>query len=440
MDRKEFAKRRRQLMRMMGEDSIAIIASAPEKIRSRDTHYPFRQDSDFNYVTGFPEPDAVAVMAPGREPAEYILFVRDKDPERETWDGRRAGPDGACEDFDADDAFPIDDIDEILPGLMENRERVFYTMGTHQDFDQRVIGWVQQLRKQLHSEQGAPHEFVSLDPFLHDMRLYKSRKEIAMMRKAAKIAVAAHERAMRAVQPGMMEWEIEAELLYEFRRNGGHAAYPSIVGGGANGCILHYVENTDVLEDGDLLLVDAGCELDGYASDITRTYPINGSFTDPQRELYEIVLEAQYAAIEEAQVGNSWTAPHEAAVKVITKGLVDIGILKGRVSKLVKDEAYKDFYMHKTGHWIGLDVHDVGEYRVGEEPRELEPGMVMTVEPGIYIPAGMKGVPKKYWDTGIRIEDDVLVTKDGPDVLTRALAREIDDVEALVNSPSGNSR
>ncbi|MDX1455856.1 MAG: M24B family metallopeptidase, partial [Gammaproteobacteria bacterium] len=271
-------------------------------------------------------------------------------------------------------------------------------------------------------------------PFLHDMRLYKSRKEIAMMRKAAKIAVKAHERAMRAVTPGMMEWEIEAELSYEFRRSGGHAAYPSIVGGGPNGCILHYVENKDMLEDGDLLLVDAGCELDGYASDITRTYPINGHFTPAQREVYDIVLAAQDAAIEAIEPGASWTAPHKAAVKVITQGLVDLGILKGRVSTLVKNESYKPYYMHKTGHWLGLDVHDVGEYRVGEEPRELEPGMVMTVEPGLYLPSGLKGVPRKYRDIAVRIEDDVLVTKDGADVLSKDLVRTADDVEALVQS------
>lgn len=428
----EFAKRRRQLMRMMGDNSIAIISSAAEQIRSRDTHFPFRQDSDFWYLSGFPEPEAVMVLAPGREAAEYILFCRDRDPQRETWDGRRAGPDGVIEYFEADDAFPIGDIDDILPGLLENRERIFYTMGTHRDFDQRVIGWVRRLREQLHSERGTPQEFISLDPFLHDMRLYKSKKEISCMKKAAAITVRAHQRAMRAVRPGMMEWEVEAELLYEFRRAGGTPAYSSIVGGGANGCILHYTENSDRLKDGDLLLVDAGCELEGYASDVTRTYPVNGTFSPAQREIYDIVLEAQHAAIAAAVPGAHWNEPHEAAVKVITRGLVDVGILKGKVSTLVREQAYRPYYMHKTGHWLGLDVHDVGDYRVGDEWRELEPGMVTTVEPGIYLPASLKGVPKRFRDIGVRIEDDVLITRDQPEVLTGALVKEPNAIEALM--------
>lgn len=429
---REFARRRRQLMRMMGNDGIAIIASAPEKIRSRDTHYPFRQDSDFWYLTGFPEPDAVAVLVPGRKAAEYIVFCRERDPEKETWHGRRAGQEGAVSHYGADDAFPIDDIDDILPGLMENRERVHYTMGAHPDFDRRVIGWVKRLREQLRSESGTPHEFVSLDPFLHDLRLYKSPSELKLMRKAAGISVVAHERAMRAVRPGMMEWEIEAELLHEFRRHGGTAAYPSIVGGGENGCILHYVENNRVLNDGELLLVDAGCEYQAYASDVTRTYPINGRFSPEQRALYDIVLEAQLAAIDKLRPGAHWNEAHEVAVKIITQGLVKLGLLKGRVPQLLKDQAYKPFYMHKTGHWLGLDVHDVGDYKIGEHPRELEPGMVMTVEPGIYIAAGTAGVDSKWWNTGIRIEDDVLVTKKGPDVLSVRAVKDADEIEQLM--------
>ena len=428
----EFARRRKQLMRMMGDDGIAIIASAPEKIRNRDTHYPFRQDSDFWYLTGFPEPDAVAVLVPGRKAAEYILFCRERDPEKETWHGRRAGQEGAVETHGADDAFPIEDIDEILPGLMENRERVHYTMGAHPDFDTRVIGWVKRLREQLRKESGTPHEFVSLDPFLHDLRLYKSPGELKLMRRAAQISVAAHERAMRTVKPGMMEWEIEAELLHEFHRHGGRPAYPSIVGGGENGCILHYVENNRALNDGELLLVDAGCEYGNYASDVTRTYPINGKFTSEQRALYDVVLDAQHAAIEKARPGAHWNETHEAAVKVLTQGLVKLGILEGRVSKLVKDGAYRPFYMHKTGHWLGLDVHDVGDYRIGEEWRELEAGMVMTVEPGLYIPAGAQGVDRKWWNIGIRIEDDVLVTKGAPDVLSADLVKDAADVEAFM--------
>lgn len=428
----EFVKRRRQLMRMMGNDGIAIIASAPEKIRSRDTHYPFRQDSDFWYLTGFPEPEAVAVLVPGRKTAEYILFCRERDPEKETWHGRRAGQEGAVAHYGADDAFPIEDIDDILPGLMENRERVHYTMGAHPDFDRRVIGWVKRLREQLRSESGTPHEFISLDPFLHDLRLYKSPAELKLMRQAAQITVTAHERAMRAVRPGMMEWEIEAELLHEFRRHGGTAAYPSIVGGGENGCILHYVENNRVLNDGELLLVDAGCEYQNYASDVTRTYPINGKFSPEQRALYDIVLEAQSAAINAIRPRAHWNEAHDAAVKVITQGLVKLGILKGRVPQLLKDQAYRPFYMHKTGHWLGLDVHDVGDYKVGDHPRELEPGMVMTVEPGIYIAADAAGVDRKWWNIGIRIEDDVLVTKSAHEVLSAGGVKDPDEIEQFM--------
>ncbi|HLU61044.1 MAG TPA: Xaa-Pro aminopeptidase [Gammaproteobacteria bacterium] len=428
----DFARRRRQLLRMMGENAIAIIPSAPEKIRSRDTHFPFRQDSDFWYLTGFPEPEAVAVLVPGRKAAEYILFCREKDAEKETWHGRRAGQEGAIEIHGADDAFPIDDIDDILPGLMENRTRVYYTMGAHPEFDSRVIGWVKRLREQLRSDAGTPHEFVSLDPFLHDLRLYKSAGELKLMRRAAQISAAAHERAMRATRPGMMEWEIEAELLHEFRRHGGHPAYSSIVGGGANACILHYVDNDAELAAGDLLLVDAGCEYRNYASDISRTWPVNGKFTPEQRALYEIVLEAQLEAIDKVRAGEHWNAPHEAAVKVITRGLVKLGILEGRLPQLIRDGAYRRFYMHKTGHWLGLDVHDVGDYKVGEEWRVLEPGMVMTVEPGIYIAAGMKGVDAKWWNTGIRIEDDVAVTRGAPEVLTAECVKDPGEIEKLM--------
>lgn len=428
----DFARRRRQLLRMMGENAIAIIPSAPEKIRSRDTHFPFRQDSDFWYLTGFPEPEAVAVLVPGRKAAEYILFCREKDAEKETWHGRRAGQEGAIEIHGADDAFPIDDIDDILPGLMENRTRVYYTMGAHPEFDSRVIGWVKRLREQLRSDAGTPHEFVSLDPFLHDLRLYKSAGELKLMRRAAQISAAAHERAMRATRPGMMEWEIEAELLHEFRRHGGHPAYSSIVGGGANACILHYVDNDAELAAGDLLLVDAGCEYRNYASDISRTWPVNGKFTPEQRALYEIVLEAQLEAIDKVRAGEHWNAPHEVAVKVITRGLVKLGILEGRLPQLIRDGAYRRFYMHKTGHWLGLDVHDVGDYKVGEEWRVLEPGMVMTVEPGIYIAAGMKGVDAKWWNTGIRIEDDVAVTRGAPEVLTAECVKDPGEIEKLM--------
>jgi Xaa-Pro aminopeptidase len=434
MNKKDFARRRRDLMRMMGKGGIAILPAAPSKIRNRDVEDAYRQDSDFYYLSGFPEPEAVAVLIPGRPHGEYVLFCRDRDPERETWDGRRAGPDGARESYGADDAFPIADIDEILPHMLEHCERVYYTMGVHAEFDQRLLGWVNQLRAQAKTGISTPGEFVALDHLLHDMRLFKSRSEIAVMRKAAKIAARAHVRAMKACRPGMREYEVEAEYLHEFRKNGAEPSYHPIVGSGENACILHYVENAATIEEGQLLLVDAGCEYDYYASDITRTFPVGGRFSPEQRAVYDIVLEAQAAAIEVARVGNHWNDPHDAAVKAITRGLVKLGILKGRVPTLIKDEAYRRFYMHRTGHWLGMDVHDVGDYKVGEQWRVLEPGMVMTIEPGIYIAPGSKGVAKKWWGIGVRIEDDVLVTKEGPELLSADVPRDPDAIERLMQA------
>ncbi|HSP01553.1 MAG TPA: Xaa-Pro aminopeptidase [Thioalkalivibrio sp.] len=431
---KEFARRRRQLMRAMGHGCIAVIPSAPVRVRNHDVEYPYRQDSDFLYLTGFTEPGAVAVLVPGRPQGEYVLFCRERDPVMETWHGRRAGQEGAVDRYGADDSFPITDVDDILPGLLEDRERVYATLGRDQEFDQKLMGWVNRLKEQSRSGVHPPHEFVSLEYLLHDMRLFKSRAEIKAMGEAGAISTRAHVRAMKACQPGMMEYEIEAELLYEFRRAGTEPAYPSIVGGGANGCILHYTENNARLHEGDLLLIDAGCEYQGYASDITRTFPVNGQFTPAQRELYELVLEAQHAAIEKTVPGNHWNDPHMAAVKTLTKGLVSLGLLKGRPAQLIKDGAYRQFYMHRTGHWLGLDVHDVGDYKLDEAWRLLEPGMVMTVEPGLYIPAGSRGVPKRFHDIGIRIEDDVRVTRDGHSVLTAHCPKEPDEIEALVGT------
>jgi len=429
----EFARRRRQLMRMIGSGGIAILPAAPEKIRNRDTTYPFRQDSDFMYLTGFDEPDAVAVLIPGRAHAEYILFCRERDPSRETWDGPRAGPDGAQADHGADDAFPISDIDEILPGLMEHCERVYYTMGANPDFDTQVMGWFDGLRNRGQSDGLIPREFVALDHLLHDMRLYKSRGEIGALRKAARIAAAAHKKLMAACRPGIMEYELEAELLHEFKRNGCETAYQPIVGSGPNSCILHYVRNNRRMEDGEMLLVDAGCEYRGYASDVTRSIPVNGRFSKEQKAIYQVVLDAQKAAIEKVSPHSHWNEPHDAAVKTITRGLVKLGLLKGRVPSLIKSAAYKKFFMHRTGHWLGMDVHDVGDYRVGEEWRHLEAGMVMTVEPGIYISPGTRGVARKWWGIGVRIEDDVLITKNGCEVLSRDVPREIADIEALMS-------
>jgi Xaa-Pro aminopeptidase len=431
--RKEFSRRRKQLMRMMGSDSIAIIPTAPVRTRNRDVEFPFRPDSDFYYLTGFAEPEAVAVLVPGRGHGEYLLFCRERDPQMETWTGRRAGTAGAVESWDADDAFPISDIDDILPGLLERCDRVFYTMGNDPAFDRRILEWVNRLRQGGRSGTRAPDEFISLEHLLHDMRLYKSRSEVRVMRTAAKVACSAHRRAMQACRPGMHEYEVEAELLHEFRRAGMEPAYPGIVGGGENGCILHYTANNSELLDGDLLLIDAGAEYDCYASDVTRTFPVNGRFSDAQRALYEVVLAAQLAAIKKVVPGNHWNDPHTAAVRVLTRGLIKLGILKGKPAELIRQEAYRRFYMHRTGHWLGMDVHDVGDYKVGGEWRVLEPGMVLTVEPGLYIPAGSRSVARKWWNTGIRIEDDVLVTKDGHEVLSAAAPKTVDEIESLMN-------
>ncbi|HEX9772181.1 MAG TPA: aminopeptidase P N-terminal domain-containing protein [Steroidobacteraceae bacterium] len=430
----EFARRRRQLMRMMGKGGIAILPTAMEKQRNSDVHYFFRPDSDFHYLTGFNEPDSVAVLVPGRAQAEYILFVRDRDPTRETWDGKRAGPDGATRDHGADDAFPIGDIDDILPGLIENCGRVYYTMGLNLEFDHRVIGWVNSLRGQSRLGIHTPQEFVSLDHLLHDMRLYKGRAELGVMRRAAQIAVGAHLRAMRATRPGVYEYQVMAEILHEFHRHNADISYHPIVGGGANACTLHYHANNAELEDGDLLLIDAGCEYQYYASDITRTFPVNGRFSPEQRAVYEVVLDAQNAAIARSKPGNHWNDPHDAAVQAITKGLVRLGLLKGRVPSLIKEGAYRRFFMHRTGHWLGMDVHDVGDYKVGDEWRVLEPGMCLTVEPGIYIPAGSRGVPRRWWNIGVRIEDDVAITAGGCEVLTDGLPRTPNEVERVMRT------
>ena len=429
---KELIKRRKNLMRMIGQDGIAIIPAASVKVRNRDVEHTYRQDSDFMYLTNFLEPESVAVLVPGRDHGQFILFCRERDKEMETWNGKRAGQKGAINDYDADDAFPIGDIDEILPGILEQREKVFYTMGINPEFDHRVIGWVNQIKEKGRAGAHAPHEFIALDHLLHELRLFKSGVEIGHMKKAAKATIAGHQRAMKQCQPGMYEYQIEAELLYEFNKAGCGTAYPSIVGGGENGCILHYTENNQVLKDGDLLLIDAGAEYQGYACDITRTFPVSGEYTEPQLELYNLVLQAQYAAIDATQPGNHWNDPHDAAVKVLTRGLVKLGILKGRPAQLIKSGEYKKFYMHRTGHWLGLDVHDVGDYKIEEQWRLFEPGMTMTVEPGLYIPAKSRGVPKRYWNTGIRIEDDVRVTRNGNEVITGALIKEAADIEELM--------
>ncbi|MFL0797564.1 MAG: Xaa-Pro aminopeptidase [Cellvibrionaceae bacterium] len=428
----EFARRRKQLMAQLEPNSIAIVPTGDLRSRSRDTEYHFRHDSDFYYLSGFHEPEAVLVLVPKRKHGEYILFCRERDEERELWDGLRVGPEGSIEQYGADDAFPIDDIDEILPGLLEGRERVYYSLGRNSAFDQQVMEWVNAIRAKVRSGATPPGEFLDLDHLLHDMRLVKSAAEQRLMKKAAEISADAHVRAMKYCQPGQYEYELEAEIKHEFASRGArHEAYNSIVGAGKNSCILHYIENDSVMKEGDLVLIDAGCEFESYAADITRTFPVNGTYSKEQRALYNIVLEANRAAIAAVKPGVHWNKPHEVSVKVITEGLVKLGLLKGSVSKLIKEEKYKAFYMHRIGHWLGMDVHDVGDYKVGGEWRVLEPGMVMTIEPGIYVSESAK-VPKKWKNIGIRIEDDVLITKDGCEVLTDGVPKDPDEIESLM--------
>lgn len=433
MNQQEFKRRRSRLMKLMGKGAIAVIPSATTKTRNSDVTYPFRQDSDFLYLTGFNEPDSVAVLCPGRKQGDFIMFCRDRDPARETWNGRRYGPEGVIREFGASDAFPIDDIDEILPGLIESYESVYYTMGVFPEFDRRMIGWLNELRAKARGGFRTPEEIVALDHLLHDLRLYKSAAELRVMKQAARISVSAHKAAMRKVSPGQYEYQLHALLAGEFQAAGGCEAYGSIVGSGENSCILHYVENNRQVQNGELVLIDAGCELEGYASDITRTFPVNGSFSPEQRAIYQIVLDAQKAAIKRCTPGKRFNEAHDTTVRVITKGLVKLGLLRGNVDKLIKEGAYKKFYMHRAGHWLGLDVHDVGDYKIAGQWRTLEPGMVLTVEPGVYVAPGTRGVAKKWWGIGIRIEDDVLVSKSGPEVLTGALIKEPDDIEAWMN-------
>lgn len=430
----EFTQRRKSLMERMVPNSIAVIPSARERMRSRDTDYPFRQDSDVHYLSGFDEPGSVLMLLPGREQGEFIMFCRNRDKEREIWDGYRAGPEGAKQRYGADQAFPIDDIDDVLPGLIDGRSSVYYAIGRDAEFDRNVMGWVNAIRANMRAGANPPGEFLDLDRLLHDMRLYKSEAEQELMQVSANIAAQAHCRAMRVCRAGMMEYQLEAEILHEFAVNGARfPAYSSIVGSGANGCILHYVENSARLRDGDLVLIDAGCEYEYYASDITRTFPVGGVFSAEQKALYELVLRAQDAAIAEVRPGNHWNQPHEAAVRVLTEGLIELGLLQGALDELVESAAYRPFFMHRTGHWLGMDVHDVGDYKVRGQWRTLEPGMVMTVEPGVYVAPDNLDVDEKWRGIGIRIEDDVVVTRLGHRVLTDGVPKSVAEIEALMS-------
>lgn len=430
MDIRPFVARRARLLEKM-QRGIAIIPTAPERVRNRDSHYPYRHDSYFHYLTGFTEPGAALVLLAGDKP-QSLLFCRDKDPDKEIWDGFRHGPEAARADFGFDGAFSIASIDEKLPELLSGQPVLHYSMGHDGDWDERLVRALNRVRADVRSGVHAPATIEDVRVELDEMRLFKDEAEVADMRRAAAISTAAHRRAMRAAAPGRFEYEIEAELMHEFRRRGAQApAYSSIVAGGANACILHYVDNNRELRDGDLLLIDAGCEVDSYAADITRTFPVNGKFSPAQRDVYELVLAAQAAAVGQVAPGSSWNAPHEAALRVLAQGMVDLGLLAGTVDGIIESGAYKRFYMHRTGHWLGLDVHDAGEYKIGGDWRPLQPGMTLTVEPGCYIRAA-DDVPRALWDIGVRIEDNALVTAGGCEILTSAAPKAVAEIEALM--------
>ena len=430
MDVSIFAGRRERLAAQM-KQGVAVIPTAPERVRNRDAHYPYRFDSYFYYLTGFREPDAVLVVTAGAEPRS-VLFCREKNEEREVWDGFRYGPEGAREAFGFDEAYGIGKLDELMPDFLADQGVVHCHLGADPAWDSRVMRWMNEVRARTRAGVTAPQSINDVHVIVDEMRVFKDRSEIALMRRSAEIAAAAHRRAMHAARPGVREYAIEAELMHEFRRDGAQApAYTPIVASGAHACVLHYVENDGVLGDGELILIDAGCEVDGYASDITRTFPVNGHFSGPQRDLYELVLAAQAAAIAEVKPGSRWITPHEAAVKVLARGFVDLGLLEGSVEQVLETESYRTFYMHRTGHWLGLDVHDAGEYKLHGEWRELEPGMVLTVEPGCYVRPG-PGVPQHFAGIGIRIEDDALVTDTGCEILSAAAPKAISDIEGLM--------
>jgi Xaa-Pro aminopeptidase len=427
-----YRERRERLARQMGR-GIAVISTAPERVRNRDAHYPFRFDSYFHYLCGFQEPEAVLVIVAG-EAVRSILFCRDKDIEREIWDGFRHGPAAAKEAFGLDDAVSIGELDKHMPQLLADQPAIFCDVGENSEWDGKLIQWLNAVRAQVRTGVSAPGEIRDVRKLLDEMGLIKDQAELDTMRRAAAISARAHRRAMRATRPGRFEYEIEAELLHEFRAGGAQApAYTSIVAAGANACVLHYVSNDAKLGENDMLLIDAGCELDGYASDITRTFPVGGRFLGAQREVYDLVLCAQAAAISQTRAGNSWQDPHEAAVRVLAQGFVDLGLCSGSLDAVIESGDYRRFYMHRTGHWLGIDVHDCGDYKRDGNWRTLEPGMVLTVEPGCYIRPG-EGVPERFWNIGVRIEDDAVVTAQGCEIITSDAPKSIADIEALMRA------
>ena len=431
MDNIELYRTRRLRLAQQMQRGVAVIATAPERLRNRDAHFPYRFDSYFYYLTGFTEPEAVLVLIGGDNPRS-LLFCRDKDVEREIWDGFRYGPEGAKQAFGFDEAYSVKQLDELVPKLLADQPAIFCDVGENGEWDSRLIQWLNAVRAQVRTGISAPGEIRDVRKLLDDMRLIKDGQELDVMRRAARISAGAHRRAMQSARAGLHEYDLEAELLHEFRRHGAQApAYTPIVAGGANACVLHYVANDQPLKDGDLLLIDAGCELDGYASDITRTFPVSGRFAGPQKDVYELVLAAQAAAIAQVKPGNHWELPHEAAVKVLARGFIDLGLCSGTVDSVIEAGAYRKFYMHRTGHWLGLDVHDCGDYKRDGNWRPLEPGMVLTVEPGCYIRPG-DGVPQHLWNIGVRIEDDAVVVPGGCEIITAEAPKTIADIETAM--------
>lgn len=429
----QYKARRTRLLQQLPSGSVAVLPAATHLHRNADAEYPFRQSSDFYYLTGFNEPDGLLLLLPGRPEGEYVLICQPRDPAMEVWTGYRAGPEGCCEMFGADQAFVLDEADEKLPELLDGRRSLYYPMGHSSAFDQRVQGWLATLRKRVRQGCEPPEALLQIDSLLHEMRLIKDEEEVAVMSAAADISAAAHVKAMRQCRPGMMEYMLEACITHHCAMQGARfQAYSPIVGGGANGCILHYIENSAPLRDGDLVLIDAGCELDCYASDITRTFPVNGRFNEQQRALYELVLDTQLQCIDAIRPGVPWNDIHDLSVRVITAGLIRLGLLSGDLDELITSEAYRPFYMHRSGHWLGMDVHDVGSYKQQGEWRPLEPGMVLTVEPGIYVAPDNEAVDPQWRGIGIRIEDDVLVTPEGHAVLTAAVPKTVEAIERLM--------
>jgi len=430
-----FLERRSELSKKVLDDSAIIVASSPVKSRISDTDYLYRQDSNFYYLSGYEEPESILLIRPYAKKDNFIIFCRDRDPLKEQWDGFRSGQKGAVKDFGANKSLSISSVDSLMPELLEGAKNIYYSMSSPCGLDQRINAWVDQIRLNTRAGAEPPQNLLSLDSIIHEMRLLKSDEEIEVMKQAAEITTEAHIRAMKAVKPGMFEYQLEAEYLYAFNKNGARApAYNSIVGGGNNACILHYVENNSELKDGDVVLVDAGCEYNYYASDVTRTFPVNGSFTEEQKQVYSVVLEAHKQSMDQLKPGNKWNLAHEKSVEVIVEGLIDLGIIKSSKEEAIDTGEYSKFYMHRIGHWLGMDVHDVGSYKQDGDWRDLEPGMVMTIEPGIYILDSLEGVEDKWKGIGVRIEDDVLVTKEGFEVLTPDIPRSIEEVESTVQS------